>query len=93
MNLSKEQLNSYEENGFLLLGNIFSPKEIEDCCQAYDALFQEKQKSYNLEAEWAGNWKEDKSDKKSASWLFIWKRIKRKIENISIFLIKLKFFW
>lgn len=56
--LSKDQLSFYSENGYVLLDNVFSPEEIEECSSEYDKLFQAKQKSSNLEAEWKGDWKE-----------------------------------
>lgn len=54
--LSKEQLNFYARNGYLLLDGIFSSEEIEDCSQEYDKLFQAKQNESNLEATWKGDW-------------------------------------
>ncbi|KAJ6641018.1 Phytanoyl-CoA dioxygenase, peroxisomal [Pseudolycoriella hygida] len=54
--LTKEQLNFYAHNGYLLLDGVFTPEEIEECSQEYDQLFQSKQNISNLEATWKGGW-------------------------------------
>ncbi len=55
--LSKEQKQFYKENGYILLDNVFSEREMDQCSKAYDSLFQlKKQQNSNLEATWAGNW-------------------------------------
>lgn len=55
--LSKEQKQFYKENGYILLNNVFSERELDQCTKAYDDLFQlKKQQNSNLEATWAGNW-------------------------------------
>jgi hypothetical protein len=59
--LSKEQLEFYEKNGYILLDNIFEQGEIEECSERYDELFDLKAAaSYNLEGTWGGSWKKDK---------------------------------
>lgn len=55
--LSTEQLSSYHENGFILLNNIFSKEEIEECSNEYDYIFNLK-KECDLEATWKGGWAE-----------------------------------
>lgn len=59
--LSKEQLNFYSENGYLLLDEVFSPEEIEECSLAYDNLFKAKQSNSDLEAKWKGSYTNDAS--------------------------------
>ena len=55
--LSPEQMSSYHENGFILLSNIFSSEEIEECSNEYDYIFNLKREC-NLEATWKGGWTE-----------------------------------
>lgn len=55
--LTSEQKQFYKENGYILLDNIFSPDEIEECSTAYDELFKLKtSQETNMEATWSGNW-------------------------------------
>lgn len=71
--LSKEQKQFYKENGYLLINNVFSEREMDQCSKAYDDLFQlKKQQKSNLEAAWAGNWnassgKKEETDGKSVN--------------------------
>ena len=58
--LSKEQLDFYETNGYILLSNVFEKSEFEECSKSYNDLFDLKAPTTNLEATWAGDWK--KSD-------------------------------
>lgn len=53
--LGEEQLDFYRENGFIVLDNVYSEAEIEDCSTEYDSLFESKRNS-DLEATWKGNW-------------------------------------
>lgn len=55
MMLSTEQMVSYRENGYVLLDNIFSGKEIDECSSEYDAIFSLKREN-DLEATWKGAW-------------------------------------
>lgn len=57
--LSKAQLQSYKENGFIVLDDVYTTVELEECLSEYDKVFQLKENS-DLEATWKGDWK--KSD-------------------------------
>lgn len=51
----------YKENGYILLDNIFTPEEIDQCSQAYDDLFQlKKLQNFDMEATWGGSWSSQK---------------------------------
>lgn len=54
--LSKEQLDFYSQNGYLLLDGVFTADEIEECSFEYDKLFKAKESQNNLEATWKGDW-------------------------------------
>ncbi|CAL8125180.1 unnamed protein product [Orchesella dallaii] len=58
--LSETQKQFYKENGYILLDNVFSEKEIDQCGTAYDELFELKRsQEYNMEATWKGSWNEN----------------------------------
>jgi len=66
MRLTEAEKEFYVENGYILLDNVFTKEEIDECCKEYDALFQEKSAlQSNLEATWAGNWKQGKDNNTS----------------------------
>ena len=37
--LTDDQKRSYEENGFVLLDNVFTPQEVDEISTAYDSVF------------------------------------------------------
>ena len=37
--LTPEQIQFYKDNGYLLAGGVFTPKEIEECVHETDAMF------------------------------------------------------
>lgn len=53
--LSKVQLQFYRENGYVVMDDIYSAAEIDECSREYDALFESKKNS-DLEATWKGDW-------------------------------------
>lgn len=55
--LTKEQKRQWDENGFIKVGNIFSPAELNEISDAYNELFERKAKENmgGLEAGWAGD--------------------------------------
>jgi len=59
--LTSEQKQFYKDKGFILLDKVFSPEEIEECVEAYDNLFETKKADprTNMEAQWAGGWKDN----------------------------------
>jgi len=62
--LSEAQKQFYKENGFILLDNVFSEKEIDQCGRAYDELFAlKKAQNSDMEATWKGSWKGDSQNK------------------------------
>lgn len=62
--LTAEQKKSYQENGFVLLDNIFTNEEMEEMSEAYDEVFDLKKKqSYNMEAAWTGEWRKEEKNK------------------------------
>jgi len=66
MHLTEANKEFYKENGYILLDNVFTEEEIDECCKEYDALFQEKQSlKSNMEATWAGSWREGKDNNTS----------------------------
>jgi len=56
MGLTPEQKESYKENGFILLDNVFTNDEVEEISQAYDDVFNLKSQQNDLEAAWEGKW-------------------------------------
>lgn len=58
--LSEAQLQYYKDNGYLLLDNVYTPAEIDECSDEYDTIFELKNKS-ELEATWKGDWKDEAS--------------------------------
>lgn len=60
--LSKEQLSFYAQNGYLLLDEVFTPEEIDECSLEYDKLFRAKENENNLEAKWKGDWTAPSTD-------------------------------
>lgn len=71
MGLTPSEKAFYAENGYILLDNIFTERELKACCDSYDALFQAKiDSNSDLEAEWKGNWKAGESRaKQSVIWI------------------------
>lgn len=55
--LTQQQIAFYRENGYLILDDLYTAAEIEECSTEYDALFARKRES-NLEATWQGDWRE-----------------------------------
>ena len=51
--LTKEQIQFYEDNGYIKLSNIFSENEIDEISEEYDALFARKNNA-DLHAVWKG---------------------------------------
>ena len=51
--LTPEQIQFYEDNGYLLVEQIFTPVEINECVGETDAMFERGQVSgRRLEATW-----------------------------------------
>ena len=60
--LTPEQIQFYEDNGYLLVEQIFTPVEINECVGETDAMFERGQVSgRRLEATW-GEWQENQID-------------------------------
>lgn len=57
--LTEEQQKFWDENGYVLLDDIFTSEEVEEMSEAYDEIFNMKKKMYNLEAAWDGDWKQN----------------------------------
>lgn len=55
--LTKEQKRQWDEDGFIKVGNIFTPAELTEIDQAYDDLFERKarENANGLEAGWVGD--------------------------------------
>ncbi|KAL0118691.1 hypothetical protein PUN28_009391 [Cardiocondyla obscurior] len=54
--LTSEQKQFWQENGYIKLSNVYSPKEINEISDTYDDLFARKQREVkSLEASWAGS--------------------------------------
>ena len=57
--LTSKQIRFYEDNGYLLAEQVFTPKEIEECDSETDAMFDRVQQGgRQLEATWRGKWRE-----------------------------------
>ena len=57
--LTPEQIQFYKDNGYLLVGGIFTSEEIEESSRETDAMFERVQQSgRRLEATWGGKWRE-----------------------------------
>ena len=57
--LTPEQIQFYEENGYLLAERVFTPEEIEECVHETDAMFDRVQQGgRQLEGTWRGKWQE-----------------------------------
>ena len=54
--LTAIQLQFYKENGYVILDDVYSTAEIDECSFQYDRLFELKNNS-DLEATWKGDWK------------------------------------
>lgn len=62
--LTEEQKKSFKETGFVLLDNIFTNEEMEEMSEAYDEVFDLKQKqTYDMEAAWTGEWRKEEKNK------------------------------
>ncbi len=59
--LTSEQLQFYKENGYIILDDLYSVSEIDECSSEYDMLFELKRSS-DLEATWKGDWKNAQFD-------------------------------
>jgi hypothetical protein len=78
--LTPEQKKFYEQNGYILLDGIFTEKDMKDCSDAYDELFERKKSEHsNLEAEWAGGWKNESNGNGSIE------NAKKSVSNFSNF--------
>ncbi|KZS15693.1 Alpha-ketoglutarate-dependent hypophosphite dioxygenase [Daphnia magna] len=58
--LSQTQLQFYKDNGYLLLDEVYTTAEIDECSLEYDEIFALKKNS-ELEATWRGDWKDEAS--------------------------------
>lgn len=56
--LTEDQVSFYKTKGYVILDDIFSAKELEECSREYDNLFERKKMS-NLEATWGGDWNQN----------------------------------
>lgn len=54
--LTSEQKKFWQENGFIKLSNVYSPKEMNEISDAYNDLFERKHREHmsELEAAWVG---------------------------------------
>ncbi|XP_063978509.1 phytanoyl-CoA dioxygenase, peroxisomal-like [Diachasmimorpha longicaudata] len=54
--LTPTQKKFYEENGYVKLSNVFTPKEFQEISDAYDDIFTRKQKEHvaEMESSWGG---------------------------------------
>jgi len=57
MHLTNDQKQFYQDNGYIILSGILTPKEIEELSTEYNTTFENSSK-YNTEALWDGNWKD-----------------------------------
>lgn len=57
--LTREQIQFYQDNGYLLAEQVFTPEDIEECVRETDAMFDRVQQGgRQLEATWGGKWRE-----------------------------------
>jgi hypothetical protein len=49
--MSQSEKSSYVENGYILLKDVFDPKELEEISQEYDKLFQVKILNFKADAD------------------------------------------
>lgn len=54
--LTTTQLLSYNKDGFIVLDNVFSEEEMNQCSSEYDRIFEHHSNS-ELEATWQGDWR------------------------------------
>lgn len=52
--LTKDQIKSYQENGFVKISGIFSDKELEVILKEYERIFELKNNA-GMEAAWLGD--------------------------------------
>ena len=67
--LTAEEKQFYTDNGYVQLGNVFSPDEVEEMSEEYDDIFERMSmdKKSRLDTIWQGDWQrelipEDNSD-------------------------------
>jgi len=61
--ITPEQIQFYGDNGYLLVDQVFTPVEINECIGETDAMFERLQASgRRLEATWGGKWQESQID-------------------------------
>ena len=66
------QLDCYKKNGFLLLKDVLSAKELEELSREYDELFERKKlENAKLEAMWKGDWSQSGTSSSNTSVLSI----------------------
>ena len=68
--LTDAQIEFYRTNGYILLDDVYTPEEIEECSREYNALFERKQNVYNLEATWGGDWNDAEKESQPTSVFF-----------------------
>ncbi len=56
--LTEFQRKFYFDNGYIVLDDVYSTSEIDECSSEYDRVFELKKDS-DLEATWKGNWTKD----------------------------------
>ena len=56
--LTAEEKQFYTDTGFVHLGNVFSPEEVEEMSQEYDDIFERMSmdKKSRLDTIWQGDW-------------------------------------
>lgn len=61
--LTQEQLNFYNDNGYLII-DLLDSAETQELSESYDQVFNSKIEQYNLESTWQGNWKSSEHNDK-----------------------------
>jgi len=67
MTITADKVKFYQENGFVVLKDIYTEQEIDEIAQELDTLFERKSQENNLEATWVGEWKNGHKEQKEMS--------------------------
>ena len=61
--LASEQVQFYQDNGYLLVEQVFTPEEVAEGVAETDAMFERMQANgHRLEATWGGKWQQHQID-------------------------------
>ena len=61
--LASEQVQFYQDNGYLLVEQVFTPEEVAEGVEETDAMFERMQANgHRLEATWGGKWQQHQID-------------------------------